>query len=85
MIGVPYNEPNTPPFELAMQVLLEKKRNMNELNIHCECTPSHVLKGQLAISGLQTVSSATGRMGEDGTAKRTRLLAQSSNLFLNIN
>ena len=52
IIGVPYNEPNTPPFELVVGRCQRKNEIRKSQNIHCECTPSHVLKRQLAIPGL---------------------------------
>ena len=50
MIGVPYNEPNTPPFELDKsqygRIAVVKSYT------HSERSARHVLKGELAIARL---------------------------------
>lgn len=58
MIGVPNSEPKTPPFELDKERWPLRKNSLGKCvedeHSHGESTTSHILKGQLAITGLET-------------------------------
>ena len=50
MIGVPYNDPNTPPFELSINPINNASiATRNTMHAHGEGPSSHVLECQLII------------------------------------
>ena len=50
MMGVPYNDPNTPPFELSNNPIKNTPNAaLNTMHAHCERSSSHIFERQFII------------------------------------
>ena len=64
MMGVPYNDPNTPPLELAINPINNALiATPNTMHAHCERPAGHIFECQLIIlclliAGKERVSSS---------------------------
>lgn len=55
IIGVPYKEPNTPPFELEAGIAIVSKDDIKVgsiVHLHGESASGHILQGELVITSL---------------------------------